>query len=242
MAEELKTSTKGRKPKAKVESTETVNTTVNQDMNEMLLKMQAQIETLQKQLEVSNAQVQSADKEKSDLQQLVEVLQNSNKENETKQLPKKVKVMSLITNKYNLTTERDGQGKQFTFEDFGDIVTMKTSELEDILSIQSYREQAEKGYFYILDRDIVEDQELSDSYSIISDKETLNRVMNLENDECVEIFCGLSKELQDSLGTRMAENLLSGRKLDRNRIADISMRTDIDIEKMANEFKKIKKN
>ncbi len=149
--------------------------------------------------------------------------------------------MSLIPNRYNLTTEKDGHGKQFAFEDFGDIITMKTTELEDILSIQAYREQAEKGYFYILDKDIVDDQELTEYYEKISNKEALDRVMHLESDECVDIFVNLDKEMQDSIASKMAEMINDGIKLDRNKLADISMRTDIDIEKIANSFKSAKR-
>lgn len=232
MSEETKTTTRGRKPKVEQNKTD--------DVTKMMEEMQKQILELQKQLKESNDKVKDSNKEKSDLQQLVEMLQ-SNNQNE-KQLSKKVKVMSLVPNKYNLTTEIGGRGKAFTFDDFGDIVTMKTTELEEILSVQKQRTQAEQGYFYILDKDIVEDQELEDNYKNISDKNTLEKVMNLVSDECVDIFCGLVEDLQISIATKMAEMINNGIRLDRNRLAEISMRADVDIEKIANELIRTNKN
>ena len=237
MAEETKTtSTRGRKPKPKVEET----VIEQNDMTQMMAKMQEQILALQKQLAESTEKVEKTDKEKSDLQQLVEALK-SNENTETKNLPKKVKVISLVPNIYNLTTQENGKGKAFTFKEFGQMITMKTSELEEILSIQAYRNQAEQGYFYILDKDIVEDQDLTEAYEHISNKEAIEHVMNLDSDECVDIFCGLNKNMQESLAAQIAENMAKGARLDRNRIADISMRTDIDIEKIAEQFGKIYK-
>lgn len=237
MAEETKTtSTRGRKPKPKVEET----IIEQNDMAQMMAKMQEQILALQKQLAESTEKVEKTDKEKSDLQQLVEALKY-NENTETKNLPKKVKVISLVPNIYNLTTQENGKGKAFTFKEFGQMITMKTSELEEILSIQSYRNQAEQGYFYILDKDIVEDQDLTEAYEHISNKEAIEHVMNLDSDECVDIFCGLNKDMQESLAAQIAENMTNGARLDRNRIADISMRTNIDIEKIAEQFSKIHK-
>ena len=237
MAEETKTtSTRGRKPKPKVEET----VIEKNDMAQMMAQMQEQILALKKQLAESTEKAEKTDKEKSDLQQLVEALK-SNENTEIKNLPKKVKVISLVPNIYNLTTQEDGGGKAFTFKEFGQMITMKTSELEEILSIQAYRNQAEQGYFYILDKDIVEDQDLTEAYEHISNKEAIEHVMNLDSDECVDIFCGLNKDMQESLAAQIAENMAKGVRLDRNRIADISMRTDIDIEKIAEQFSKIHK-
>lgn len=234
---ETKTNTRGRKPKV-VENIDIQNSNVA-DMMDMVSQMQQQILELQKQLEKSNKEVEKTDKENLELSKLVEILK-SNK-TESSSLPTKVKVISLLPNKYNLTTQDGGHGKAFTFEKFGDMITMKTSELEEILSVQKQREQAEKGYFYILDKDIIEYQDLSEEYKNINNKETLEKVMNLEIEECVDIFCGLGKEMQESLATIMAEKLNNGERLDRNKLADISMRTDIDIEKIAQNLNKNKK-
>lgn len=221
------------KKKTKKETTTTA--TANEvDYKALFEQMQKELKSLKEQLADSN-------NKKSDLQNLVEALREDADSKKEKQLPKKVKLVSLIPNVYNLSTDRDGSGKVFSFKDFGDVITMKTSELEEILSIQNYREQAENGYFYILDKDIVEDQELSDAYEKIYNKDVISKVLKLEDDECVNIFCNLDKDFQDSLASKMAENINNGIKLDRNRLSDISMRTEIDIEKIAESFKKAHK-
>lgn len=233
MAETTKTttSTRGRKPKAKVEETIQSIDTENKNTADMIIQMQKQMEELQKQLLASQKKVDSISQEKTDLQTLVETLKGGVSQNNM--LPKKVKVMSLVPNKYNLCTQERGRGRIYTFLEFGDIVTMKTSELEEILSIQKQRKQAEQGYFYILDKDIVADQDLEDVYETINTKEIMEHVFRLDNDDCVEVFCGLDKNLQESVATQIAEMLNSGVKLDRNKIADIAFKTDIDIEEIA---------
>lgn len=243
MAEETvkKTTTRGRKKTTTQEPKETTKAVAVDDTANALALMQKQIEELQKQLLESQKKVDKADEEKSVLEKLVESLQDSKQDGADKNLPKKVKVMSLTPNKYNLTTEADGQGKQFTFEKIGDVITMRTAELEEILSIRKFREQAEKGYFYILDEAIVEDQDLTDAYETIADKEALLKVMSLENDESVDVFCNLPTNLRESVATKMAEDILDGKRIDRNRIADISRRVDIDIEKIAETLKKSRK-
>lgn len=243
MAEETvkKTTTRGKKKTTTQEVKETATTATLDDTANALALMQKQIEELQKQLLESQKKVDKADEEKSVLEKLVESLQDSKQDGAEKALPKKVKVMSLTPNKYNLTTEADGQGKQFTFEKIGDVITMRTSELEEILSIRKFREQAESGYFYILDEAIVEDQDLTEAYETIADKEALLKVMSLENDESVDVFCNLPTNLRESVATKMAEDILDGKRIDRNRIADISRRVDIDIEKIAETLKKSRK-
>ena len=235
MADTKTTSTRGRKPKETVEDKEIKETNNKETSIEDLM---TQLQKQAKQMAELQDKVEATSKEKSALETLVDTLKtNNNTDKAGKILPKKVKIVSLIPNRYNLSTEEGGHGKIFSFEDIGDIVTIKTSELEDVLSIQSYRKQAEKGMFYILDKDVVDDQDLTEAYENICDKETINRVVNLIDNASVDIFCGLCKDMQESLSTKMAENINNGIRLDRNRLSDISMRTDIDIEDIARKLK-----
>lgn len=234
MVETKTTSTRGRKPKEIVEG---INIKETKKDEISILDLMAKLEKQAKQMAELQNKVDSTTKEKSILETLVKTLKSNEDKKETKNLPKKVKLVSLIPNKYNLTTEDGGHGKSFTFEGIGDIVTIKTSELEDVLSVQAYRRQAEKGMFYILDKDVVDDQDLTEAYEKICDKETINRVVGLVDDASVDIFCGLCQEMKDSISTKMAENINNGVKLDRNRISDIKTRTNIDIEDIAKALK-----
>lgn len=227
----------GRPKKEITEEVEnkTTTATVNDD-KEMIKKLMAQMKEQEKQMKALQTKVNNANKEKTDLEKLVDALKE-NGVNENKNLPKKVKIISLIPNVYNLTTQPNGKGRAYTFKNIGDMVTMKTADLEDILSIPSYREQAEKGYFYILDENIVADQDLTDEYNEICNEDMVNKVCVLDNDDCVDMFCNMGENMRNSIATKIAENINDGMRIDRNRLADIQLRTDIDIEKIAKVLK-----
>jgi hypothetical protein len=230
------TSTRGRKPKTetvdidkKLEIKEEVkveNTSViSQDEFNKVQKEKDDLATMLAQLQAQMIQLQS------------QVSGTQKKVNDNR--PNKVKVVNLLSQTLNLSTEPMGGGKVFTFEGFGDMVTMKTSYLEDILSIPIYRKEAEQMFFYICSPEIVEDQDLTDSYENGITEETVRFITSLQDDKCVDMFVGLSKGLQDSISTKIAEDMAKGIDYDRNRLADIQMRTEIDIQDMAKTFKEI---
>lgn len=227
------TSTRGRKPKTEtvdidkeLETKETkVESTVSQDEFNKVQKEKDDLATMLAQLQAQMIQIQS------------QVGGAQKKVNDN--LPNKVKVVNLLSQTLNLSTEPMGGGKVFTFEGFGDMVTMKTSHLEDILSIPVYRKEAEQMFFYICSPEIVEDQDLTDSYENGITEETIRFITSLQDDKCVDMFVGLSKGLQDSISTKIAEDMAKGIDYDRNRLADIQMRTEIDIQDMAKTFKEL---
>ena len=228
MAEQKK---KAGRPKGSTNkaTTETKKVVEKKDNNEELIKQ------LMEQVASLTKQVEDAKNEKTDLQQLVSVLQSNGGQNNN--LPKKVKVISLLENKLNLSTQPNGAGKVYTFAKLGDSKVIRMQDLEEILSIVQYREQAEKGYFYICNADIIEEFGLTEEYEHIVNDKVLSDVETLKSDNAVDIFVGLNKTVQGSLARKMAENIANGERLDRNKLEDIRLATDIDIEKMANNFK-----
>ena len=226
---------KAGRPKKSVETVVEKETTVveeKKDNNEELIKQ------LMEQVASLTKQVESAKNEKSDLQQLVDVLKSNQSAKEN--LPTKVKVISLLENQLNLSTQPNGSGKIYTFSKLGDSKVIRMQDLEDILSIVQYREQAEKGYFYICNADVVEEFGLTEEYENIVNDKILADVETLKSDNAVDVFIGLSKTVQNSLARKMAESIADGARLDRNKLEDIRLATDVDIEKMANEFKELK--
>lgn len=187
----------------------------NEEMAKMMEQMQVQLTLMQKQM-LSGAV--EPKKEKTN---------------------KKVKVVNLLNNKLNLSTQGFGNGKVFEFLDFGSSVSMNIAYLEEILSIGEYRRQAEEGYFYICDSDIVEEMDLTDAYESIHDKKAIEYISTLADDSCVDMFCGLSATMKESVATLMAEKINSGKPLDRNRLASIQMKSEVDIESMAKSLKEI---
>lgn len=193
---------------------------------------------LMKQIEEMRQQLEQQKEEKNGMEQLIEALKGTQAQSNGKVLSQKVKVVSLISNTLVLSTEEFGGGTVFTFKKFGDIVTMRTSQLEQILSIQGYRRQAEDMLFYICDADIVEDQDLTDYYDGI-DKSKIEYITSLTEDNCIDLLCGLSEGLRTSITTSICENIAKGMKYDRNRLAIIKEKLNIDIESIAEELKRV---
>jgi predicted phage-related endonuclease len=114
---------------------------------------------------------------------------------------------------------------------------MRTSDLEDVLSIEKYRTQAEKGYIYICDADVVEEVGLTEEYKNILDDKAMSHVLNLVDDNAVDMFCALDSDMKESIAIHIAENLANNKPVDRNRLFNIKLKTNIDIEKMAEDLK-----
>lgn len=232
------TKRKAGRPK-KEQSEPTVDVKVENNSNDELIKqLMEQVANLTKQVEDAKKQADSANNEKSDLQQLVDALQSNQRPID--KLPTKVKVISLLENQLNLSTQPSGQGKVYSFTKLGDAKVIRMQDLEEILSIAQYRDQAEKGYYYICNADVIEEFGLTEEYEHIFNDKVLADVETLKSDNAVDIFVGLNKTVQDSLARKMAENIVNGARLDRNKLEDIRLATDIDIEKMANDFKEFK--
>lgn len=196
---------------------------------ELMAQVKALTETVQKQ-----------ESEKTDMKELIETLKSSQNvvaAERKRDLPSKTKVVSLMQNQYNLSTLDNGQGKVFSFPKFGHVITMRTSDLEDVMSISKYREQAEKGYFYICDADVVEELGLTDDYKNIIDEDAMKHVLKLSSDSAVDMFCSMDRHMQDSISTKIAENIMNNKPVDRNRVFEIKRKTNIDIEKMAEDLR-----
>lgn len=155
---------------------------------------------------------------------------------QTKVVSRKAKVISLIQNFLILSTEEKGFGRVFKFPKYGDSNTIKLDDLDNILSIPQYREQAEKGVFYICDSDIVDELGLTEEYEKLNTKEVIDSILQLNNDIDVDRFLGMPKIMQSSTATKMAENLANGQYYDRNLLARISRNSDFNIEKMAKDI------
>lgn len=194
------------------------------------------LKAIMEQMEAMKAEIELAKSEKSSMSELVDALRGNT--NETKGLPTRVKIISLVHNTLVLSTKPNGGGTPYVFKKFGDSVTMRTTELEDILSIQGYRRQAEEPLFYIADSTVAEDQGLSDIYETVN-KDKVEYITSLCDDMCVDLFCGLGEKLQESIVCKIVEDMAkNGVKYDRNRLGDIKTRTGVDIESKVDDMKR----
>ena len=232
MAEETKTtSTRGRKPKAQVEDTnkDVVDLELeSKDNNDMIKKLMAQMAELQKQVEDSK-------KEKSDLQDLVKVLKSSGTKSDSNLSGKKIKCVNLMHSIVNISTEPDGKGRMFTFNNYGDVLPIKFDFLVDIVSAYPYT--MENGLIYICDKEAVEELGLKEEYTKVYDKEKMDKLIYLREETDLELFLGMEKNLQESTAIEIAKLLNANESMDYNYIKRIKEETDFDIEEIAKDLK-----
>lgn len=168
----------------------------------------------------------------SDLQTLIEALKNNNGNN----LPNYITVISLVPNQYNISTESNGKGTCYSFSELGESKIISLDNVQKIMGVSKYRQQAEKGYFYMLEDEVNDYFRLDPTSNTIDD---IKAIVNLSSDDCVDRFVKLDEKLQKSLADKMALDMANGVKLDRNKINEIYDATNIDIIEMSKMLKKV---
>ena len=218
MAEETKTttSTRGRKPKVQAETTTTTN-----DQSELIKQLMAQIEAQNKTMEELQAKVAI---------QSTQVVVAQNALN-----GKKIKCINLMHCAVNISTEPDGQGRVYTFDEYGSYKMIKFDDLSDIVA--SYPYTMEHGLIYICDKNAVKELGLEDEYKKLYTKEIMDKMVYLREQSDVDLFLGMEKNMQESTALEIAKLVKTGERVDRNFIFDIKERTGIDIDQLVEELK-----
>lgn len=153
---------------------------------------------------------------------------------------KYIKVMSLNFGQLNLTTAPKGQGKLFTFPKFGDVKNIIYSELADI--IHNHQSFAEKGRFYIFDKQVVKNHGLVEYYEKLLTKEMIEKILDYNKDDIVNLFKNATDAQQETIINLLIKKLVAGEELDINKIDIISRLSSVDIYKIANEKIEAKNN
>lgn len=221
MEETKTTSTRGRKPKAKVEETAKVETPTTDAQSELIAKLMAQIEAQNKAMAELQAKVNATS-------QPVVLRANSLS-------GKKIRCINLMHCVVNVSTEPDGQGRTFTFDKYGSYKMIKFDDLSDIVS--SYPYTMENGLIYICDKDAVEELGLSEEYSKLYTKEIMDKMIFLREQVDVDMFLGMEKNMQESTAMEIARKIYANERVDRNFIFDIKEKTGIDIDLLVQELK-----
>lgn len=191
----------------------------NDGILEMLKMMQEKMDSMQKEIDEKNKTVYVQNPIPSNI------------------VPSNVKVVSLLYNTLVLTTEYGGGGTPYIFRKFGESKTMRTDDLYKILSISAYRKQAEDGYFYICDSEIVEQQGLYDAYKKINDQKMIEKVTKMQDVDSVDIFESMNSEMKESIVSEISKRISKGLKYDRNVLAKLKEKSGFDVELMAEEMK-----
>lgn len=210
MAEELekeKKSTRGRKKaEPKVEKLDDNNELeqVKKEKDElakMLKKMQAQMESLQNQFNAQN----------SDNNNIV-VTQSDN-------ITRTVKVISLVPNTYNLTTQPNGGGKIYTFNKFGDSLNIRFTDMQDILNI--YGQQFESGMAILTNKKDYDDLAIGYLWDSVISKDKLDRLLELKDEESIDAILNMDKDTQERIARIIAQKIFDGVNYNYNVIRDL---------------------
>ena len=229
MAEETKTtSTRGRKPKAKVEEPK-----VEKDAIDLELEQQDNYQSeLIKQL---MAKIEEQNKAMAELQSKVNNQPTFVVQQDNGMSGKKIKCVNLMHGIVNVSTEPNGQGRLYMFEKYGDYNMIKYDDLSDIVA--SYPYTMEHGLIYICDRDAVEALGLTDEYEHLYTKEVMDKLVYLREQADVDIFIGMEKNMQESTAVEIAKMMNANERMDYNYLREIKDKTGLDIEEIAKELK-----
>lgn len=167
-------------------------------MNDTLLALQKQLNELQNKLN-----------EKEDSGNQVVIKQNGD-------LTRTIKVISLLPNVYNLSTQPLGKGKLYQFKGFGDSHMIKFGDMQDILSL--YLNQFEKGYAVLTNKQDYEDLGIGYIFDEVMDKEKIEKLVKLENQSSVDAILDMEEDMQDKIVGIIANKIADGYSYDYNRI------------------------
>lgn len=195
MEEEVKKpSTRGRKPKEKIEESSLAKLEKEkQEMAEMLANMKEQMESLKEQL--------------NQPQIVVNNQQNSD-------LSRAIKVTSLLPNVYVLPI--DGKKDTYTFTKFGQSILIPFTDMQKIISL--YLNQFEKGYAVLSSQKDYDDLQIGYVYEKVLSKDKLERIVKLEDDESIDIILGMDSDMQEKIVGMIAHNIVNGESYDYNMI------------------------
>lgn len=187
----------------------------NEAMQEQMNQMKQMMETLMKQQATNVAFSQTKVETK-------EISMNSY-----------VKVMSLY--KGGMTLFVSPNGKSYRFSEFGEIIPILYSDLTGILS--THPTFARKGYFFILDTEVVKQSALEKYYARILGKDSIENILEKDNDELKEIFGLVTPYMQNLIIEIISEKVMNGEYVNRDKLHVIKEATGKDIEQVAKSLK-----
>lgn len=221
------TKRRGRPPKSETTPKKVEEKKTDDSQEELIKKLMAQ-------LEEQNAKMAEMQKQIDNKSQTVVVNADNNAIR-----GKKIKVVNLMQNPLNLSTEPNGMGRIFTFNKYGDSKLIKFDDLADIVA--SYPYTMEHGLAYICDKEVVEELGLADDYAKLFDKERMDKVVKLREESDLDLFLGMDINLQESAARRIAELINANERMDYNYLRTIKEKTGIDIEAIAKELKELQR-
>ena len=150
-----------------------------------------------------------------------------------------IEVMSLVPFKLNLSTEKLGRGRQFSFTRFGEVKRILYNDLASIF--ENYRSFMEGGFFYILNPKVIRKHGLNDIYEKILTKEMIDNILTFEPDNAVKLYEGAGNAQREIIDGMLINKVKNNdpKDIDFNVISQISKIGGRDIVSIAEDMKKL---
>jgi hypothetical protein len=172
-----------------------------------------------------------------ELEQENAMLRNS-PENVAIRLDEYIEIMSLFPGKLNLSTEKLGRGRSFSFSRFGEVKRILYNDLASIL--ENYHSFMEQGYFYILSERVIRKHGLDDTYEKLLNKEMMLKVISCDPKNAVKLYENATPAQKEVINGMIVSELKTGAEtMDLNIVAKISKIADKDLIKLAEEAKQL---
>lgn len=144
-----------------------------------------------------------------------------------------IKVMSLLPYELNISTERHGKGRIFTYGSFGEVKRIIYQEVNQI--IETYRHFLEKGYFIILDKRVIKKHGLHSTYEKILSKENIDLILlgftekKVRENDVLSMIKSASKAQQEVIADMILDKKLQGEEIDLNLLDKMARITGLDL-------------
>jgi len=203
------------------------------------LESSSELETLQKQIELLQQQNQLLQQQNQLLYKPIDEKEDvkENVENTKIPLDDLIEVISLRPEILNLSTDKRGDGKMYTFENFGEKKNILYEYLLQIM--EAHPNFLKGGYYYIMDKRVVKRHGLGELYSQILSKEKIEGIINNNFENIVEVFASTNKDQQSVIINMIVDRAIAGQKIDLNIIDKMTRISEIDIQEIINERKTI---
>lgn len=152
-----------------------------------------------------------------------------------KRVNAKIKCINLAHNPVNIATMPNGQGRVYTFNEYGQVHYIRHDDLLDIIS--SYPKTMESGIIYVADKEFCDEQNLYENEQVVYTKDIMDKLVYLREDVDVDMLCGMSAPLLESTVREIAKLYNNNEAMEPNKLERIKQETGYDIVKLAEDIK-----
>lgn len=186
------------------------------DVQEQENNMQAEIETLKKQLEMMQAMIANQ----------ANVLQGQAQVQAEDYEVKDIEVISLTNARLILSTNGKGDGRKYQFTQQFESIIIPEDDLREI--VHAMPQTVSNGYCFINDPMFVKKNRLSGSYRNILDKTGMVNVLTLSPKDFVAKYNSVPKAQQSIIESMVVDTLLNGGTVDANILMELKNHTGMD--------------